>query len=606
MSRSLQRSVRATPFISRGFGIARISFNQQGKSPEEPSELTGKRQYKFSQPLSRASEEALNKRIEMVERAKAVILGILALAGILGGYELYNNRAKVKYYLYYDHDLSGFNDSYKKITDKGPKPTKESFIPTNPNSSSVPGLYIVGRNDQKQLINNDEKVIKVFQRNPWFDDKLLKKVRIGSSSSCAIDSKGDLIQWGDGFKKDSDPQFTLKGERLSDLVISNGVLYLLNQKGELLYFPENYKAQQDFKSSSLLGLKSHISKKIPGKFDQIKSGKEHLLLLSKDKKVYTMATGLSPLQKSFGQFGLPIYTQYDAPPKVNELLELTNLNYFSDPKSKSLRKRNFEAIASGDFHNLAVDEFGSIWSWGINTFGSLGHDITYNTETIPIPKKIEVTKSYFKRNELPHCTNIQAGGFASFGTFKSSDIYNIFQEYVKKNDGNVSALSLDDEDQGKTLHLSWGKCLEGQLGVGRYIHCQSSPLKMKNVSDLTFYNEDSGKTELIGIKDWSIGSKHLIVTLDNNDVLSFGDNEFHQLGDNKRVKAPSPKSIPKLVEPVGIEQENIKLKKSLQLINDRLQLQSTNFVNTKGKKIPKVEQKIYAGDEASAIYYSPM
>ena len=61
------------------------------------------------------------------------------------------------------------------------------------------------------------------------------------------------------------------------------------------------------------------------------------------------------------------------------------IKYFTDNKIKIVD------IESGPNHNLALDEFGGLYSWGVNSSGQCGDGTGYYIDT---PKRIEMLKEY--------------------------------------------------------------------------------------------------------------------------------------------------------------------------------------------------------------------
>ncbi|ODV97808.1 hypothetical protein PACTADRAFT_47660 [Pachysolen tannophilus NRRL Y-2460] len=608
---------------------------------EDPLLEENAKQYKFPQfedsgAKNESSQSEFNKRYELVERMKALIFGIVCVGGVIGIYQAYQYRSQLKYLLFHEYDLSAFKESYEELQRKKNKSKKqEFFMVTNKNDTSVPGLYVCGNNEYYTLDPKDRetKAITKFKRFDFFDGKFLKDLKISKTSGAAIDENGNLYQWGKGFDNDAtEPRITLQNQKLSKVTISNQALYLLTERGEVLYIPESFENQLKISSNPSIFKKIGFFKSKPilnfsklqipniakdEKITDFQSGLQHLLLLTNKGRVFSLATGFKPIDKSYGQFGLPTLSQFDPVPPPNKVFELKNLNTFKShlpTGEKTIENRFIKQIACGDNHSLALDNLGSIWAWGKNTFGSLGKNVNYDTEIIPFPSKIDLVNDHFKRNELPQCIDIHAGGDSSFATFTSTDIYNLFQKSLADPTKLVDMKNLTSNQKFKLLYLSWGHGLNGELGVGHFIHAQADPLKIKNLADLKDFNENTNVMETIGIKHWSTGQTHTALTLNNNDVLVWGSNEFGQLGNGKRIKVGAPATVPKIVEPLNESTENAENKKyakTIKMNNDRLQLlsnvdqkNSVQFKNLKGKKINKdIEQVLVAGDESSAIYY---
>ncbi|GME95923.1 unnamed protein product [Ambrosiozyma monospora] len=226
--------------------------------------------------------------------------------------------------------------------------------------------------------------------------------------------------------------------------------------------------------------------------------------------------------------------------------------------------------------------------------------------------------SHFKKGELAQCLNIAAGGDTAYASLVASDIYKLFEEKLKDStksggsldlpvlpsasisssntDGNGSA---GVESQKELSHFAWGHGLKGELGVGHFVHGVSEPNKIKSLNGLKEYNEKTGQTEVMGVKNWSVGKNHVVVTLANGDVYCWGDNEYGQLGNGKRFRAAVPLVVPSLLEPAvdgddGVKDgKKLKKKFTARKANDRLNLKSEK----------NWEMVAVAGVDTSAIYY---
>jgi len=119
------------------------------------------------------------------------------------------------------------------------------------------------------------------------------------------------------------------------------------------------------------------------------------------------------------------------------------------------------------------------------------------------------------------------------------------------------------------------------------VHGTYEPKKIKVLNDVKEFNEMTNKLEKIKVKAWTVGRNHSIVTLENNDVYVWGDNEYGQLGNGKRIRAGAPSTIPLLLEP----ENNKKMK--FAKFNNRLQLLDNG----------KFHQEIVAGRDTTAIVY---
>ncbi|CDK29072.1 unnamed protein product [Kuraishia capsulata CBS 1993] len=578
---------RRTP---RSVACLGLRFNSGGPPKE----------YKFDPAAHHEVPKDQQQKYESQQRYKAVLLGIAAFGGAIGAFQVYNNygwvRAKITGHSGFQSEMAD-QEAKARYDLKKKQELKQQLAITDPNDSTVPGLYVCGSNEYG-IISADKKVKfqTILKRVPFFDGMLLRDVKLGDQSACAIDSKGNLFQWGKNFDpKGVEPRISVKGLGLVKCEISNGAVYALAKDGSVYYFPESSEEQKQFKveSRNAIGIKStkHYQKLKLEKAKDIAAGDQHLVMLSSTGKVFTMATGFKNIEKSNGQFGSTKMTQFDTPPLPNVPIEVSLLNRFKDDKTGEYKPRLITQIAAGKFHTLALDNLGYVWSFGHNVYGSLGKHVAYNTEIIPYPSKVELFSAHFKKDDFPQCVNIAAGGFTSFATFVSSNIYKLFEESLKgKKRTDFSDLTQTESDS--QLHLSWGKGLKGELGTSHFTHSQPEPAKMKILNSLKDYNEENHRLESTKIKSWSVGESHVLITLDSGDVYAWGDNEYGQLGNGKRVRSAAPFNPPALVEP---QDKNVTLRK-LENVNNRLTLKSWK----------KYEQSVVAGSGATGLYYKPL
>lgn len=546
---------------------------------------------------SSSSSSRDEKTFQLTQRIKLLSAGLATVVLTLVGLQVFQNWSFIKSE-YFGDELESFDEMYDRIKEKKQKKQQRletySTTITNPNDSSVPGVYICG-NNKNGLVTEDSQYdyVPIFKRLDVFDNFIVKDLAIGSKSGALINDKGDLYQWGSGFGGNS-KEPTIKGKKLKKVQISNETLYVLSDHGEVFYLPENFKLQNEIKNIEKGWFRfykaNYFKLDVPSKskIADISAGLQHIVLLDNNGSVFTSATGYeTEIVKSFGQFGLPEFSQFDKPPKINEVYDVVLLNKYM--KNGQLFNRQIKKISAGDNFTLCLDKAGTVWAFGQNTHGAIGSAINYDSEIIPYPKEVNFFSTHFKRNELPRCINIEAGGDTAFATFTSSNIYELFEKSLKKSNKFDESFNFDDLDvaEDNNLHLSWGHGLKGELGLGYFIHGSYEPKKIKVLNEIKEFKEATNTLERIGIKKWTVGEHHSVVTLENNDVYAWGDNEYGQLGNGKRIRSGAPSIPPSLLEP------NTEKKTKFAKFNNRLQL----FDNG------KIHQEIVAGRDTTAIVY---
>lgn len=561
--------------------------------------VLSKRLNSSASPKTDVATPADLRKFEKSEGWKGVVGGIFAIGGILGLFTLYQD-----YNAIYDKIFNRISDDdeiLSKVKDVNKKKRKgKNFVELpnikNKNDSSVPGVYLWGDNSNS-IVSNDPKSKEVRYpiRYDWFDGKYLLKLNISEHSALAIDEKGDLIQWGKGYSDSKDPEYTIKGQNLIDAKISNGLIYALNNKNEVLLIPESKSDQFFAKNKNKWKFWSKGSIKIPRLSTEIfekgeavkdlQTGSKHLLILTNLGNVYTSSTGLKQSEgKSHGQFGLLEYNQFKNIPPPNELKEVKLLNYEINSKSHKLTPRNIVQIATGSNHSIALDSNGELYSFGENYFGQLGHDINgYDNEIVAIPKKIDLLKhGLVKRDCFPKVTEIKASGDSTFAKILPVKMFKVIRN-TSLNQSTIDSV-LDEDDDIEEFLIGFGSNLKGQLGSAQFIHSQHKPSKIKVLSDLKDYNELTKQLEVIKPLKWSFNTDHSFMVLENKDVLYWGGNDFGELGNGKKSRIAKPAVMPPLIEPDA----------TLEKVN------SMNFVNRLNLKD---NQEIIAGVSTGAIYY---
>jgi len=149
------------------------------------------------------------------------------------------------------------------------------------------------------------------------------------------------------------------------------------------------------------------------------------------------------------------------------------------------------AIASGTSHVLALKDNGTIWTWGFNGYGQLGDGTTTDR---------------FTPEQVP--------GLADMVAVAAGESHSL----ALKKDGTVWA---------------WGRNGDGQLGIGTI--SESPALSPQQVVDPT----DPGGF-LTGVTAIASGGFHTIAVKNNDQVWSWGRNDYYQLGDGTTSTSAIP------------------------------------------------------------------
>jgi len=470
-----------------------------------------------------------------------------------------------------------------------------------------PGVYAWGSNTGKVVApDSNEVYVKTPRRIAWFDDILLRDIKLDRQFGAAILENGDLVQWGKHYSEEtSEPQVTLKGKNLQQLAISKDRVIGLGKDGTVYSVPVS-KAEQEngpklSESSWIPGMSSSASisyrlLKPPGlgsreKVSSISGGLEHVLLLTSSGRLYSAASGSEDFPQR-GQLGIPGLTWFTRPTGAyDQPHEITTLKGFE-----------IDRIATGDYHSIARDKEGRVFSFGDNSSGQLGFDYSSEAPFVDTPSLLPISRLYTGTNQTPKVTSISAGGLNSFFTIDAT-------RTLGQNEDPKEVRTL-----GRVTADTWscGQGIKGVLGNGRWTHIQGLPTKIPSLSGLFEYDEKTNTTVPIRLASISVGSTHVSAVMSNitfldtdekssddttnygADVVWWGGNEFYQIGTGKRNNVSTPVYIRPLDTAAEIEAGRKE--------EHRFHITPRHTVSAKNGKKVSMEQRIECGRNVTAVY----
>ncbi|KAL9106943.1 MAG: hypothetical protein Q9227_008066 [Pyrenula ochraceoflavens] len=469
-----------------------------------------------------------------------------------------------------------------------------------------PGVYAWGSNTGKVAApDSDEAYIKIPRRIPFFDDKLLRDLKLDRMFGAAVTESGDLLQWGKDFcEEETQPTVTLKGKNLKQIEISRDRILALSENGAVYSLPVSQYEQREgpkpmesswvpfWNASSPISYRPLKPTDLAWneKVISISGGLEHLLLLTNKGRVFSAASGSEDFP-SRGQLGIPGLTWHNRPEGRYDMChEIGTLKGF-----------NIGKIAAGDFHSLALDKDGRCFSFGDNTSGQAAFEWNAATPIIDCPSLVPLQQLYLGTNNVPKVTNISAGGLNSFFEIEATRVL------------------APDEDPATVRGIGrisadvWaaGHGVKGSLGTGKWVHSQGVPAKITPLSGMFEYDEAKNAMIPIRVAQMSIGANHCAAVMKNvtylgasdkssendtnwgADALLWGGNEYYQIGNGKRNNTPSPVYI----QPLDRVAEREAGRKDMH----RLHITPRHTVKAKGRKV-SMEQKFECGRNVTAVY----
>ena len=473
-----------------------------------------------------------------------------------------------------------------------------------------PGFYAWGSNSGGVVApDSNEAYIKQPRRIPYFDGLLLRDVKLDRHFGAAVTENGDLLQWGIGYSKNvREPVATLKGKGLRSIEISRDRIIGLASDGKVYSLPVSQEDQArgaKLTESSWIPFwssKAKVSYRLiepqnmgwGEKVSSIRSGLEHLLLLTSNGRLFSAAASSEEFP-SRGEMGVPGLSWTTRPPGPYDMPhEITTLRGFQ-----------IAAIAAGDYHSLALDKEGRAFSFGDNTSGQLGFDPNAEAPYVDAPSLLPISRLYAGTNLSPSVTSVSAGGANSFFTVDATRV----------------AQPGEDPNQriglGRVTADTWacGQGILGTLGTGRWTHHQGTPVKIKALSGLFEWDETNDTAIPIRLKRLSVGSTHASATMDNvthvqagtssatdsrndtnwgADVVWWGGNEYYQLGMGRRNNL----SVPGYIAPLDSVAEKERAKRKEE---HRFQITPRHRVIIGGRNV-SMEQRVECGRMVSAVY----
>jgi alpha-tubulin suppressor-like RCC1 family protein len=481
-------------------------------------------------------------------------------------------------------------------------------------SWEAPGAYLWGSNTGRVVAPDlpEESVIKTPRRLSWFDGKLLRDIKLDRYFGAAIDEKGNLVQWGTAYKPDSkEPEVTLTGKSLVALSISRDRILGLSNNGKVYSVPVSAEDQ-------LAGTKPSEASWIPfwtwrspiayrtlspkglsysEKVTSIDGGLEHSVLLTNKGRIFSFASA-SDAFPSRGQLGVPGLTWISRPEgDFDQPHEISTLKGF-----------NVSKIACGDYHSLALDDGGRVFSWGDNQFGQLGLAFNPESTIVDTPSLLPTQKLYVGTSQVPTITSVAAGGNNSFITVDATKIASQATEDPRANRG-LGSVTADT--------FAFGNGIYGGLANNRWTHVQSTPTRIPNLSGLFEYDERIHRVSPIRLAHISVGATHTSAVMKNitylgasnststddtnwgADIVFWGGNEYFQLGTGKRNNV----STPVYIQPLDIEAEIKRAKKSSGMREEhRFHITPRTTAKLGDGRRMSVEQRVECGRCVTCVY----
>ncbi|MCL2862085.1 MAG: leucine-rich repeat protein [Firmicutes bacterium] len=316
-----------------------------------------------------------------------------------------------------------------------------------------------------------------------------KVISISSSAShsLAIDEFGNIWAWGNNnwgqlgngtTMRSPIPLQISAGMRFTNVLAGDGNSFALDAQGNLWAWGLNNFGQlgNGTTESSLFPTIVNTAGRINNaRVVSVSTGTNHSLAIDEFGNLWAWGSNAN------GRLGDGTAMGRTSPVRINTAGRINNARIVS--------------ISAGNGHSLAIDEFGNLWAWGLNSYGQLG-DGTTTSRNSPVQISIEV------RGENVKVVSISAG--------------------------NEHSLAIDEFGN----LWAWGLNNYGQLGEGTTTN-RLAPVQISI--------EVSG--ENVKVVSISAGVGHSLAIDEHGNIWAWGLNNHGQLGDGTRVNKLEPVQI---------------------------------------------------------------
>ena len=377
------------------------------------------------------------------------------------------------------------------------------------------------------LGDDDEKLGRLMLPYPRMmtslKDFVIKEIALGAEHCIAITIEGKCFAWGNndsaqlGLGPDM-PQVV--GYPMLIRTVNNMTKAACGYQHSLLLSSEGTVFSMGIGEGGVLGhgnthlimypkmIQALKSTKVQGLY----SGAFHSVALSSKGQVYVWGRGEG------GQLGL----EQSQLVEVMQSLGIESFEPFvHTPQLVKIGNKKTTQIACGEAHTLALNQEGAVYAWGWGSNGQLGNGIKHddfedvgNLSSIQfLPKKIKPLKPY----RIKH---IAAGGLFSMFVTSENEVLgcglNDFSQVgivnPKKNHTDIAvptqlecfsgypiqyiscgenfALGVSGEKERMTW--AWGRCSEGQLGLGECSHSHE-PRPIQSLNNAPVYKVSTGR-----------------------------------------------------------------------------------------------------------------
>uniref|UniRef100_A0A7S0HXF5 EGF-like domain-containing protein n=1 Tax=Hanusia phi TaxID=3032 RepID=A0A7S0HXF5_9CRYP len=268
---------------------------------------------------------------------------------------------------------------------------------------------------------------------------------------------------------------------------------------------------------------------------QIVASVDSTFVLTKDGKIFSWGAN------DWGQLGITDYQQ--------EMLARPDGKYFRSVPMliNSIQNLHFLELAAGDFHVIALNDLGEVWSWGNNVEGQLGvGDLSQRSQPAQVVymeglNTVKVAAGSYHSLVLTdfgqvYSMGLNANGQLGLGDYASRKAPTLISYLATK---NISSIACGDyasyaiTDAGEVF--AWGDNSFGQLG-------QSAAVTYNVPSIISTLQSDGAVVYRM------FGGQRTIFAIDESGIVyAFGNNDYGMLGLGDKTTRKFPTKISSFV-----------------------------------------------------------
>lgn len=202
-----------------------------------------------------------------------------------------------------------------------------------------------------------------------------------------------------------------------------------------------------------------------------------------------------------------------------------------------------DAVASGTFHNLAIDHDGNVWAWGRGSSGQLGLSSSQANSPVRVPglsNVVAVSGGYGHSLALKSDGTVWAWGANDFGQLGNGSTSGSNLPFKVPGLSDVVAIaaglyhSLATKSDGSVW--AWGLGTTGALGTGEFANSSVPVL-----------------STLSGAIAVTAGSLHSAAVKSDGTVWAWGEGSLGQLGDGRGLDSALPVQVFGLTDVVSMD-----------------------------------------------------